>query len=80
MRIRDVIAGDPNTFEIHRLELTAVGMKEAEDEPVTRIECGSEEEKIDWVSAINNEVRDLKFFAKRLSREFSLSEASLVTI
>ena len=75
-----MIADDLNTFEIHRLERTAVGMKEAEDEPVTRIECGSEEEKIQWVRVINDEVKDLKFFAKRLSREFSSSEASLITI
>ena len=80
VRIRDVIAEDPNTFEIHRLERTAVGMKEAEDEPVTRIECASEEEKIEWVSTINVEVKDLKFFAKRLSREFSSSESSLITV
>ena len=80
IRIRDIIANDLNTFEIHRLELTAGRMREAEDEPVTRIECGSEEEKIEWVSAINVEVKDLKVFAGRLSREFSSSKASLVTI
>ena len=78
--VRDVIAEDLNTFEIHRLSRTAVGMKEAEDEPVTRIECASEEEKIEWVSAINVEVKDLKFFAKRLSQEFSSSLTSLITI
>ena len=48
-----MVAEDLNTFEIHGLERTAVGMKEAEDEPVTRIECLSEEEKIEWVRAIN---------------------------
>ena len=75
-----MVAEDLNTFEIHKLERTAVGMKKAEDEPVTRIECGSEEEKMEWVSAINDEVKDLKFFANRLSREFSSSEASLITV
>ena len=78
--MRDVVAEDLNTFEIHKLERTAVGMKKAEDEPVARIECRSEEEKIEWVSAINDEVKDLKFFAKRLSSEFSFSEASLITV
>ena len=75
-----MIADDLNTFEIHRLERTAVGMKESEYEPVTRIKCLSEEEKIKWVSTINVEVKDLKFFAKRLSQEFSSSVTSLLTI
>ena len=48
-----------------------------EDEPDT---CLSEEEKIEWVTAINVEVKDLKFFAKRLSQEFSSSLTSLITI
>ena len=37
-------------------------MKEAEDEEVTRIECGSEKENIEWVSAMNVEVKYLQFF------------------
>ena len=62
------------------MELTAVGKEQAEEDPVTRIECVSEEDKLEWVTAINAEVDDLVIFAKSLSREFSSSEASLNTI
>ena len=62
------------------MQLTKVGIKEADDEKVTRIECDSEEDNVEWVTAINAEVKDLVIFAKRLSREFSSSEASLLTI
>ena len=73
-----MIADDISTFEIHRLERTTVGMKEIENEPVTRIECESEEEKDEWVGAINVEVKELRCLAKRLSGEFSYSQASLI--
>ena len=79
LRIRTVSV-NPSTFEIQRMELTAVGITEAEEEPGTRIECVSEEDKLEWVTAINAEVDDLVIFAQRLSREFSSSEASLITI
>jgi hypothetical protein len=35
-------------------------MKEAEEDAVTRIECGSKKEKIKHVSCINVEVKDLQ--------------------
>jgi hypothetical protein len=40
----------------------------------------SEEELIEWITAINVEVKDLKFFANRLSQEFSSSVTLLITI
>ena len=80
VRVRDVVVGNTFAFEIDRLERIEFGMKEAEYGPVTRIECLSEEDKDDWVTAVNTEVKDLIFFGKRLSGEFSDSKVSLITI
>ena len=71
MRVRDVIADDENTFEIHKLEhlkdhssnATAGGI-------VMRLECKSEERKNEWVKAINSEVKHLRSMTRSISNQF----------
>ena len=73
---------DPKTFEVHKLENVKVGitvMGQASDNKSDtkngvkmRLECISEDEKDDWVKAINSEVRQLRSMAKTLSSQFML--------
>ena len=80
--MRDTIGDDLNTFEVHKLENVKVG-KSVIGEPNTsdgksdtksgvimRLECESEDNKDDWVRAINNEVKQLRSMAKTLSSQF----------
>ena len=79
IRVRDAVVDKPSTFIIQRIERTAYGMKEEEDGQVTKIECESKQEKVEWATALDTEVKDLIFFSKRLTREYSSSTVSLNT-
>ena len=37
-----------------------------------RLKCPSEENKDEWVKAINKEIKELKYEMKNLSRDFAL--------
>ena len=79
MRVRDVIAEDSRTFDIHLLGNNlgrGVGMTESMcdngEQMMMRLKCPSEESKNDWVRAINKEIKELKSEMKKLSRAFVL--------
>jgi len=80
VRVRDVIADDETTFEVHKLEhikdpagkeTAGPGRGEAGAERtsgiVMRLQCESEETKNAWVKAINSEVKQLRSAAKNIS-------------
>ena len=73
MRVRDVIADNTKTFEIQKLENFALGMRDCKNETrgsvIMRLECQSEDEKDDWVRAINMEVKQLRFIVKQFGKE-----------
>eukprot|EP00092_Neocalanus_flemingeri_P023363 GFUD01025330.1.p1 GENE.GFUD01025330.1~~GFUD01025330.1.p1 ORF type:complete len:304 (+),score=83.11 GFUD01025330.1:249-1160(+) len=80
VRVRDTVGEDQNTFEIHKLEHVKVAVMEETNTSksksdtksgvIMRLECQSEENKDDWVRAINNEVKQLRSMAKTLSSQF----------
>ena len=71
MRVRDVIAEDESTFEIHKLEhVKDRTVKETKGGIIMRIECESEDKKNEWVKAINSEVKHLRSTAKNISDQF----------
>ena len=76
VRVRDVIAHDDKTFEIHQINNTNMtkSMRDVEDDAkdqiLLRLRCRTEEEKDEWVKAINMEVKELKSTMKNLSRAF----------
>ena len=72
MRIRDVIADDENTFEIHKLEhLKERTENETKGGIIMRVECESEDKKNEWVRAINSEVKQLRSTAKNISAQIA---------
>ena len=71
MRVRDVIADDESTFEIHKLEhVKDKSVNETKGGIIMRIECESEDKKNEWVKAINSEVKHLRSTAKNISDQF----------
>ena len=82
MRVRDTIGDDLNTFEVHKLEHvkagisvmgkpnTSDGKSDTKSVAIMRLECQSEDEKDEWVRAINSEVKLLRSLAKTLSSQF----------
>eukprot|EP00092_Neocalanus_flemingeri_P006754 GFUD01007296.1.p1 GENE.GFUD01007296.1~~GFUD01007296.1.p1 ORF type:complete len:191 (+),score=49.79 GFUD01007296.1:70-573(+) len=84
VRIRDTVADDLNTFEVHKLENIKIGItvngqsnptdnkSDTKNGVIMRIECESEDEKDDWVKAINSEVKQLRSMAQTLSSQFVL--------
>ena len=71
VRIRDVVASDKNTFEVHKLEHVKVpGRKDSKAGIIMRLECESEEEKNDWVKAINVEVKQLRSSVKSMANQY----------
>jgi len=84
VRIRDTIADNLNTFEVHKLENIKVGIsvmgqqtpsvhkKDTKSGVIMRLECESENVKDDWVRAINSEVKQLRNMARSLSSQFTL--------
>lgn len=81
VRIRDTIADNLNTFEVHKLENIKVGIavmglpsvlnpkRDLKSGLIMRLECESETEKNHWVKAINYEVKQLRTMAKNLSSQ-----------
>ena len=68
MRVRDVIAEDESTFEIHKLEhVKDRTVKETKRGIIMRIKCETEDKKNEWVKAINSEVKHLRSTAKNIS-------------
>ena len=71
VRVRDVIADDKNTFEVHKLEhVKDKSSKKTAGGIVMRLECESENRKNEWVKAINSEVKLLRSTAKCISSQF----------
>ena len=73
-----MIADDETTFEVHKLEhIKDIGRDGAKNDTQTgdnrvsgivmRLQCDSEENKNDWVKAINSEVKQLRNAAKTIS-------------
>ena len=76
IRVRDVIADNESTFEVHKLEhIKDMGKHGANRTDsgdklnglLMRLQCESEDEKNDWVKSINNEVKQLRTVAKSMS-------------
>jgi hypothetical protein len=73
VRVRDVVADDENTFEVHKLEhLKAESSDDTKGGIVMRIVCESEDFKNEWVKAINSEVKLLRSTAKSISNQFRI--------
>ena len=71
VRIRDVVANDENTFEVHKLEhLKSESTDDTKGGIVMRLECESEDVKNEWVKAINSEdlLRNLSQISSGLFR------------
>jgi len=80
VRVRDVIDGCDNTFEVHKLENikaglsvmggeVVVGDRDTKAGVVMRLLCSTESEKEEWVRAINGEVKQLRSMANTLSSQ-----------
>ena len=81
VRIRDTVADDLNTFEVHKLEnvVTVTGQSITSDDKsdikngvIMRLECESEDVKDDWVKSINSEIKQLRSMARILSSQVLL--------
>ena len=71
VRVRDVVADDENTFEVHKLEhLKADSSDDTKGGIVMRLECESEDVKNEWVKAINSEVKHLRSTVKSIANQF----------
>ena len=70
VRVRDVIADDAITFEVHKLEHLKEHKSENKSGIIMRLECESEDKKDEWVKAINNEVKQLRSAARSISNQF----------
>ena len=81
LKIINVVQDKPSTFIIQKTGRSSDKRREADEEGVTKIECESSTETVEWVRAINTEVKDLVSFARRLSSfNHSSSLASLVSL
>jgi len=70
IRVRDVIADDDTTFEVHKLEhIKDKKSGEAGSGLMMRLQCGDEEEKNHWVRCINTEVKLLRNTTKNISSQ-----------
>jgi len=74
IRVRDVVADDEATFEVHKLEhIKDKDTSQKNDNSdkingiVMRLQCESEESKNTWVRTINNEVKQLRSAVKNIS-------------
>ena len=73
MRVRDIVAEDENTFEIHKLEHEMDRYRTPDKTKggiLMQIECESEDKKNEWVKAINSEVKHLRSTARNFSDRF----------
>merc|ERR1711953_1108803 len=70
IRVRDVIADDDTTFEVHKLEhIKDKKSGEAGSGLMMRLQCRDEEEKNHWVRCINTEVKLLRNTTKNISSQ-----------
>jgi len=74
IRVRDVVADDEATFEVHKLEhIKDKDTSQKNDNSdkingiVMRLQCESEESKNTWVRTINSEVKQLRSAVKNIS-------------
>ena len=71
VRVRDVVADNENTFEVHKLEhLKDHSTNTIAGGIVMRLECESENKKNEWVKAINSEVKHLRSMTRSISNNF----------
>ena len=74
VRVRDVIADDSHTFEVHKLEhlKVCIGKSKSENKGglIMRLECESQDAKDEWVKAINHEVKQIRSKAKMVASQF----------
>ena len=67
IRVRDVIADDDTTFEVHKLEhIKDKQSGEAGSGLMMRLQCRDEEDKNHWVRCINTEVKLLRNTTKNI--------------
>ena len=70
IRIRDVIADDDTTFEVHKLEhIKDKKSSEVGSGLMMRLQCEDEEDKNHWVRCINSEVKLLRNTTKNISSQ-----------
>jgi len=70
IRIRDVIAEDDLTFEVHKLEhIKDKTSSEKSSGLMMRLQCQDEEEKNHWVRSINTEVKLLRNTTKNIASQ-----------
>lgn len=70
IRVRDVIAEDDLTFEVHKLEhIKDKHSSEKSSGLMMRLQCLNEEEKNHWVRSINSEVKLLRNTTKTISSQ-----------
>jgi len=72
IRIRDVIAEDDSTFEVHKLEHIkdkTASQREKASGLMMRLQCQDEEEKNHWVRNINTEVKLLRNTTKNIASQ-----------
>jgi len=72
IRVRDVIAEDDSTFEVHRLEHIKDRQQQSSEAGSglrMRLQCEDEEEKNHWVRSINTEVKLLRNTTKNISSQ-----------
>ena len=72
IRIRDVIAEDDSTFEVHKLEHIkdkTASQREKASGLMMRLQCLDEEEKNHWVRNINTEVKLLRNTTKNIASQ-----------
>ena len=69
VRVRDIVAMDSNTFDVHKLEHVKASTKGSSESSkgglAMTLECTSESEKNEWVKAINNVVKGIECREKR---------------
>ena len=71
VRVRDIIAEDDKTFEIHKIEHEKNRKtNEIKGGVIMQIECESEDKKNEWVKAINSEVKHLRSTVRNISDQF----------
>merc|ERR1711953_226110 len=70
IRIRDVIADDDTTFEVHKLEhIKDKKSSEVGNGLMLRLQCENEEDTNHWVRCINTEVKLLRNTTKNISSQ-----------
>ena len=56
VRVRDVIEDQPHSFDVHKLE----NVIQTDTVVIMRLKCESEDDKNEWVRAVNKEVKQIR--------------------